>query len=122
MVGVYIHSGWAFGGRPYWTDAIVTAAHEIRLDPGETVLAADWGILYPLMLLSNDRLPIVTDTPTPSRHLFVSHLDGDEVFANINSQWDAKAAAQGLRRQPVAAWNDSHGRPAVIAFRYRPLK
>jgi hypothetical protein len=119
MIGVYVRNGWTAGGAPTWSDAIVTAARGIRLEPGETVLAGDWSILYPLMLLSNGRLPIEGDTQDLRRHLVVSHPDGEEAMANINAQWDARAAAQGLDRQHVATWNDRQGRPTVIAFRYR---
>jgi hypothetical protein len=109
--------GWTHGGTPTWSDAIVTAAREIRLEPNETVLAADWGIQYPLMLLTNGRFPVQSDTEDLSRHIVVTHVE--EVFANRRAKLDAEAAAQGLRRLPVATWNDRHGRPTLIAFRYR---
>lgn len=116
MIGVYVRNGWTHGGTSTWSDAIVTAAREIRLQPNETVLAGDWSILWPLVLLSNGRLPIEAATRDLTRHLVVSHRDGEEAMAGINAQWDAKAA--GLRRQLVATWNDRHGRATVIAFRY----
>jgi hypothetical protein len=121
MVGAYVRTGWTAGGTPIWSDAILTAAREIRVDAGETVLAADWGIMWPLLLLTNGRLTVEGDTREYGRHLFVSHVDGQETIAGANAQWDVKASAQGLRRYRVATWNDRHGRPTIVAFRYRPL-
>jgi hypothetical protein len=77
--------------------------------------------MWPLILLTNGRLTVEADTQHYTRHLFVSHVDGQETIAGANAAWDAKAAAQGLRRQPVSTWNDRHGRPTIVAFRYRPL-
>jgi hypothetical protein len=121
LVGMYIRNGWTAGGTPIWSDAIVTAAREIRPEPGETVLAGDWGIMWPLVLLTNGRVTVEGDTQKYARHLFVSHVDGQEAIPGANARWDAKAAARGLRRQQVATWRDRHGRPTIVAFRYRPL-
>ncbi|HET8548181.1 MAG TPA: glycosyltransferase family 39 protein [Bryobacteraceae bacterium] len=119
MTSVYVGKGWTAGGTVGWSDAIFTAARELRPDPNEIVIAADWGLVWPLVLLTNGRLTVHVDTQEYGRNLFVSHVDGEEALAGVNAEWDRKAAVQGLRRTHVATWSDRHGRPTIIAFRYR---
>ena len=123
-----------------WTDAVYPLAAEFTAPLPREVIAVDWGISHPLLLLSAGQIPVVIGSEALLHHdapaaevellrrriaardtVFVSHPDGSEIQRGINHRLWSVAASMGFRKQPLRIITDSHGRPAFELFRFEPL-
>ncbi|HTM48954.1 MAG TPA: glycosyltransferase family 39 protein [Bryobacteraceae bacterium] len=121
-----------------WTDASWQLPQALGDMRGRAVLAADWGILGPVVTLTKARFPVyaisdllTTDTldaaqqsvlagaiATPS-NVFVAHVAGSEVFSGVNARLEAFAGRRGFRKALVRTVHDRRGRPVFEVFEFR---
>ncbi|MEO8659998.1 MAG: hypothetical protein ABI693_16125 [Bryobacteraceae bacterium] len=115
----YVQLAETAGPAPLWSDAMEPLTRTLQqLQPTE-VVAVDWGIAHPLLLLSAGRLPISIADPPKLREsltlgaVIVTRPDGHEVQAGRNAQLRAIATPSCEQRL-----SDSHGRPAFLLLRF----
>jgi hypothetical protein len=95
----YVQLAYARPG-PLWSPAIVPLAGELTATPASTpVIAGDWGIAHPVLLLTEGRVApsFPGSTPLTPGTLWLTRPDGHEVQSGANERLREAAAAQGLR-------------------------
>jgi len=124
------------GTTQVWTDAINVLASDRILSQADLICVMDWGIIDPLQVLQAGRLRLLPEfeavMPEPTgkqtelllQHLhdpktvWISHIDGQEVFSGINKRLEILAEAQSLIKVSIRVYTDTHGRPTLEAFRF----
>jgi hypothetical protein len=124
------------GGRPVWTDAIFGLSEYLPTVPAEEYVLLDWGILEPLRLLHEGRIPVawggeflLKDTLgeddkrgfltmiQKTGNVYVSHTEPYQVFEGVNPRLDRLLEREGYRKQPLALIPDTNGRNIFAVFR-----
>lgn len=124
------------GAEGPFTDAIYPLSNALRDIPGQTIYVLDWGIQFPLNVLHNGRLhmisghdPFMTETLSEwgkgaaSRMfadpggLFIAHTEKRENFTGVRKRFDDAASAAGCREADLQTIPDSNGRPVFEVFR-----
>jgi 4-amino-4-deoxy-L-arabinose transferase-like glycosyltransferase len=124
------------GPAETFTDAIQPLSEQVAAFRGRPIYAIDWGIQDVLAFLNQGRLdvragnePLMSDTPPPGRQallkemlgnreaVFLGHVDGEEMFPQVNQRLERAASAAGLRKVVLSTVADSNGRPRFEIFR-----
>ncbi|MGH9659959.1 MAG: hypothetical protein ACRD96_15525, partial [Bryobacteraceae bacterium] len=111
-----------------WTDALLPLSHRLSSIEARTVFIVDWGILDPLLVLSEGRLPVrpAQDSDpavirawleTPDA-IYVGHTEGNEQSEGARARLQGIAAQAGFRRQILAEIPDRNGRPIFEVVRF----
>lgn len=126
------------GPGSQWTLASADLAKALLRHQPAAIFAIDWGILDPLRLQGQGKLPLLvaSDTVTPEldhrlgdgrlkslldpRTLVVTHPDALLNFPQLNQRLDQWAAVNGLVRTPVEQIRDRRGVTQFEIFRYTP--
>jgi hypothetical protein len=133
----YIARASQGGSGLLWTDASWGLRQALGNTAGQTVLAADWGILGPLVtrskatfavyaisdLLTADSLTaaqqtLLVDAMAAPSNIFVTHTDANEVFAGVNARLQTFADQHGYHKGAVRSVYDRHGRAIFEVFRF----
>ncbi len=124
------------GGGPVWTDAIFGLSEYLPTVPADRYVLLDWGMLEPLRLLHQGRIPLVwggeallKDTLGENDrrgfltmiqmagNVYVSHTNPYQVFEGVNRRLDRLLESEGYRKQPLALIPDTNGRSIFAVFR-----
>jgi hypothetical protein len=136
VVNQYVAQFERNGADGPFTDAIYPLSAALSDVPGQTIYVLDWGIQFPLDVLHNGHLhmisghdPFMADNPSDwalgaaSRMfrdragLFIAHTGKRENFAGVRQRFDQAAAAAGCHEDPVETIPDSNGRPVFEIFK-----
>lgn len=132
----YLYQLARYGGAGSWTDAIYPLSTVAGRMPAEHVVIDDWGILGPLQLMHEGKLPLVWageqflaagsseaqknwDRGLLERGLWVGHTAAYEQFRGSTEHVVARAAAAGFRKELVQVVADRNGRAVFEVFRFR---
>jgi hypothetical protein len=108
------------GADPPWSEAIYALTGELAKQKAEAIYITDWGILEPVRVLSNGRLPLhyaYEGIQVEEGALYVAHTDPHEEFPNANRRLDAP----DYRRIVVSTVPDRQGETIYQIFRYQPV-
>jgi 4-amino-4-deoxy-L-arabinose transferase-like glycosyltransferase len=137
VMNEYFYVSYRFGAAPVWSDAIFPLSRFLKgIDPGN-VYCVDWGMLDSLRYLNHGKLKLADGTDPISKPelgpggreavlhmladpgaIFVAHTRDFENFQGTNDRLMKFAAAEGYRRDMLAAIADSFGRPAFEVYRF----
>jgi 4-amino-4-deoxy-L-arabinose transferase-like glycosyltransferase len=129
------------GGSQGWDDAVLELSDYLGAVPAKHVLCLDWGILDPLRLLGEGRLPLAFGNEEISRptmnesergavrgmvsetgNVFVAHTREFEVFPGASDKLVAFAAQSGYERDVLKVIADRFGRPVFEVYRFSDSK
>ena len=124
------------GAEGPFTDAIYPLSDALADVPGQTIYVLDWGMQFPLDVLHNGRLhmisghdPFMTDTLSDlgkrvaarmfqdPAGVFIAHTDKRENFVGVRKRFDEAAAEAGCREDSIRVIPDSNGRPVFEVFK-----
>ena len=127
------------GGAQAWTDAVFGLSSYLKTSPPRTVVCLDWGILDPLRLLNDGRLPLEMrpdSLPRPEMTegdrtylagriadpgtVFIGHTKDYEFFPGASPALLRFAEQSGYTRQTAATIADSYGHPVYEIYRFTP--
>ncbi len=127
------------GGGVAWTDAIFPLSDYLEKAAPPAVFCVDWGYLDSLRVLSNGRLPVrvgngqmlqpelgpedrraLDGMISGSGNLFLAHTSGVEFYRGLNARLSQYAETAGYRRETLAVFADSFGRPTFEVYRFIP--
>jgi hypothetical protein len=133
VVNQYVSQFERNGADGPFSDAIYPLSGILADIPSQTIYVLDWGIQFPLDILHDGRLhmvsghdPFMTETPLsgPAERmirdpngLFIAHTEKRENFAGVRARFDQAADRAGCREVPVQVIPDSNGRPVFDIFR-----
>ncbi len=136
VVNQYVAQFERNGADGPFTDAIYPLSAMLSEIPGQTIYVLDWGMQFPLDVLHNGRLhmisghdPFMTDTLSDlgkrvasnmfrdPAGLFIAHTEKRENFAGVRKRFDEAAAAAGCREDSLQVVPDSNGRPVFEVFK-----
>ncbi|HEY2844523.1 MAG TPA: hypothetical protein VGJ09_12770 [Bryobacteraceae bacterium] len=114
-----------------WTDAMDPLQRFLEDIHGRRIVAADWGFLETMNLLSEGALPMVYPdsasglTPEallrdPS-NIFVAHTPGLAFHPGERAALEDAARRENYQEEPVTTIQDRNGRPTFDVFRFRKL-
>jgi hypothetical protein len=63
---------------------------------------------------------LLADAIAAPSNIFVTHTDGNEVFAGVNARLETFAQQHGYRKGLVRSVQDRHGRAIFEVFRFQP--
>jgi hypothetical protein len=125
------------GSAISWTDAVYPLSDYLRKTDATEVYCMDWGFLDTLRLLSDGKLPVrVGEDPiqrpeltgddrehllnmvSGANHIFVTHEKGFEFFPGLTEKLAKFAEGVGYRKEELAQFSDSKGRPTFEVFRF----
>ena len=105
-----------YGGSPIWSDAVydLPAALGPLATKEMPIQVLDWGILEPMQLLSQGKLPIQSAIDrkaiTPGA-IYVGHLPGAEALPDSNTRLAEDARLAGCTLRVLKIVSDRHGTP-----------
>jgi hypothetical protein len=112
-----------------FTDAIYSLASNLERMRSPQVYVLDWGILEPLTLLSDRKIPVAPpdwhDAATlrkllaDPRSVFVAHTAQYAYFPGDRSSMEDFATGQGYEEISTEVVYDRYGRPTFDVFRFR---
>jgi hypothetical protein len=126
------------GGTVNWSDASTVLAERLQAQRPPRIYVVDWGIFDTLRLWSRGTLPIelinepFSAEPEPGQDVraaealasrtavFVTHTEGNEVFAGNRERLLRRAAERGLRGEAVETISDRNQRPRFEIWRFHP--
>jgi hypothetical protein len=136
VVSQYIEQFARDGADGPYTDAIYPLSSALSETPGQTIYVLDWGIQFPLDVLHNGRLhmvsghdPFMTETPSVwgqgaaarmfanRSGLFIAHAGKRENFEGVRQRFDQAAGASGCHEDPIKTITDSNHRPVFEVFK-----
>jgi hypothetical protein len=136
VVNQYIVQFERNGAEGPFTDAIYPLSAALSEIPGQTIYVLDWGIQFPLNILHNGRLhmisghdPFVADTPSEwdkgaaarmfadRSGLVIAHTEKRENFTGVRKRFDQALEAAGCREDPLKTIPDSNDRPVFELFK-----
>ncbi len=139
VVNQYVFQFERNGAGEVFTDALNPLSAALDRFSDRNLYVIDWGLYENLNLLHQGRLkfrfgigPLGTDSPGPDQigelrsmlqdpsGLILDHVREHEVFPNVGVRLDRAARSMGYRREPVATFSDSNGRPMFEILRYLP--
>ena len=125
------------GGGPAWNTAIIGLSDYLQGVRAKYVLCLDWGILDPLRLLQQGRLPLAFGNVEVSKpelnaqdreavfrmisepaNVFITHTAAFEVFPGASEKLLQFAAEAGYQRQRMAEISDTFGRRVFEVYRF----
>ncbi len=130
----YLYQFARNGSAGSWTDAIYSLADGLRNVHATNIAIADWGMVDPLEVLDQGKLPLVwasdgfrqeppkqearlLDTET----LWVAYTAEMEQFHGVKAGIAKFAKMEGYQKILVASYYDRNGRPVFETFRLRKL-
>ena len=139
VVNQYIGQFDRNGAGEVFTDALNPFSAALDQYSDRNLYIIDWGLYENLNLLHQGRLklrvdigPLTTDSPSADQlgeiremlldpsGLILDHVREKEVFRDVGARLDRAAGSMGYRRQVVATFSDSNGRPRFEILRYVP--
>jgi len=136
VINQYISQFERNGADGPFSDAIYPLSAALPEIPGQRIYVLDWGIQFPLDILHNGRLRMIsghdafmTDTPSEADQrvaarmfrdpagLFIAHTEKRENFVGVRKRFDQAAGAAGCHEDPVQTIPDSNGRPVFELFK-----
>lgn len=131
----YFYQLVRYGPGGSWTDAIYGLSDQVGRMPASQIVIDDWGLVNPLVLLHQGKLPIVFAgdrflSPTVSdkqrnwdrglleQGLWLGHTAEYEVFAGANDRIAKAAASAGFRKELLHLISDRNGRAVFEIFRF----
>ena len=114
-----------------WTDAMDPLQRYLADSRARRIVAADWGFMETMNLLSEGELPIYyADTSSdqaiaamlgdPS-NIYVAHAAGFAFHPRERATIEAVARREQYQQEPLTTILDRNGRPAFDVFRFRKL-
>lgn len=119
------------GPAARWTDAMDLLERYLEDSRAERIVAADWGFMETMNLLSEGRLPMVyADTGSDQAvdallrdpaNVFVAHAPGIAYHPEERAALESLAAREQYQEEPLTTIHDRNGRPTFDVFRFRKL-
>jgi 4-amino-4-deoxy-L-arabinose transferase-like glycosyltransferase len=125
------------GGGISWTDAIFPLSAYMTKVRANEVYCVDWGFLDSLRLMSDGKLPVrvgedpieKTELTSDDRerllamisgrdHVFITHQQPFEFYPGLAAKLAQFAEEMGYRKEEMAEFSDSDGRPTFEVFRF----
>lgn len=113
-----------YGSSPPWSEAVFAMSDRVIAEKPAGVFAGDWGILEPILVRTQGRLPLdisfekdqrVAELAARPGWIFVSHVDEYQEFKGVNARWKQ---VPGFRRIPIATVRDRQNKPVYEMFRF----
>ena len=114
------------GPSVIWTDAIDDLYAELSRMDARAVVFLDWGMLAPMRVLGQGRLPLVwggdaftsegPDLLAEPGYVYVDHVAGKRVLPSVRERFDAVAQASGLVQTKLGIVRDDAGQPTFELF------
>ncbi len=130
----YLYQFARNGSAGSWTDAIYSLGEGLRKVHVDNIAIADWGMVEPLEVLDQGKLPLVwasdgfrQEPPKQepsllnSNTLWVAYTERMEQFHGVNAGIAKFLEVQRYMKVPVELYYDRNGRPVFQTFRLRKL-
>jgi hypothetical protein len=135
LTNEYFYQLSAFGGNKSWNDAIFQLADEASQIHAEHLVVDDWGILQPLLVLSQNRIPLYLADESflapgiagDDRDWFMRRLEEDvwighttafQQWSDANDRINRVAREAGFEKRTMGTVPDRNGRPVFEIFRF----
>jgi cell division protein FtsW (lipid II flippase) len=136
VVNQYIAQFERNGADGPFSDAIYPLSSALSEVPGQTVYVLDWGIQFPLDVLHDGHLHMVSGHDpfmednfsdwgkgaaarmfADRRAVFVAHTEKRENFVGVRKRFDQAASIVGCHEDSLETVPDSNGRPVFEVFK-----
>ena len=114
-----------------WTDAMDPLQRYLTDLHARQIVAADWGFMETMNLLSEGELPMVyADTGSDQavnallrdpQNVFVAHSPGLAYHPGERAALEDAARRENYQEEPLTTIHDRNGRPTFDVFRFRKL-
>jgi hypothetical protein len=114
-----------------WTDAMDPLQRYLEDIHAQQIVAADWGFLETMNLLSEGELPMAyADTSSDQavnallrdpKNVFVTHALGVAYYPEERAALEDAARRENYQEETITTIHDRNGRPTFDVFRFRKL-
>jgi hypothetical protein len=119
------------GPTPRWTDAMDPLERYLTDLHAQQIVAADWGFIETMNLLSEGQLPMINADTGSDRALdallrdpmnvFVAHAPGLAYQPGERAALENAARLENYQEETLTTIHDRNGRPTFDVFRFRKL-